>query len=179
MSDSRIKREPDDVRASRAMEDRAVTENRVLTDDQRLDAFRSSFVQAALPDLPQIPGYHVCWLTTTNPRDSIANRIRIGYTPVTSEDVPGFEYATIKTGEYAGMIGVNEMLAFKLPMSLYEKYMTEWHHDAPAREEQGVVDMSRFADEARSRGMRNASAPLLEDGSAELRQPVRRPRWDA
>jgi hypothetical protein len=179
MSDSRIKREPEDIRQSRAMDDRAVTENRVLTDDDRLNAFRQSFVQAALPDLPKIPGFHVCWLTTTNPRDSIANRIRIGYTPVTSEDVPGFEYATLKTGEYAGLIGVNEMLAFKLPVSLYQKYMEEWHHDAPTREEIGVSDMSRFREEARSRGLRNAQAPLLEDGSAELRQPVKRPKFEA
>lgn len=177
MADSRIKRDDESMRQSRAMEDRAVTEDRVLTDDDRLDAFRTSFVQAALPDLPKIPGYHVCWLTTTNPRDSIANRIRIGYTPITKDDVPGFEYATIKTGEYAGLIGVNEMLAFKLPLSLYERYMNEWHHDAPAREESGVADMSRFAEEARARGMRSATAPILEDGSAELRKPVARPKW--
>jgi hypothetical protein len=178
MTDSRIKREPEDVRQSRAMDDRAVTESRVLTDDDRLDAFRQSFVQAALPDLPKIPGYHVCWLTTTNPRDSIANRIRIGYTPVTPEDVPGFEYATLKTGEYAGLIGVNEMLAFKLPAPLYQRYMEEWHHSAPSREESGVTDMSRFREEVASRGLRG-SKPLLEDGSAELHKPVKRPNFEA
>jgi hypothetical protein len=102
--------------------------------------------------------------------------MRYGYTPVTAEDVPGFEFATLKTGEYAGMIGVNEMLAFKLPLSLYQKFMTEWHHDAPAREESGVTDMGRFQDEARARGMR-ARDPALEEGTAELRKPAARPKF--
>jgi len=46
----------------------------------------------------------------------------MGYEPIKPEDVPGWEYATLKTGDWAGFIGVNEMLAFKLPMDLYGKY---------------------------------------------------------
>jgi hypothetical protein len=53
--------------------------------------------------------------------------------------VPGWEYVTIKTGEWTGFIGVNEMLAFKLPMSLYQRYMAEAHHDAPAREDEKLT----------------------------------------
>jgi hypothetical protein len=39
------------------------------------------------------------------------------------------------------------MLAFKLPISLYEKYMTEAHHDAPLREEEKLTDTAEFLEQ--------------------------------
>jgi len=138
-NDERLKKTADTARRSRAMEDRRVTENRELSDDDRIEMFRNAFYQHALPDLPEIPGYHVCWLTTTNPRDSVQSRMRLGYEVVKPEEVPGWEYATLKTGEYAGCIGVNEMIAAKLPDRLYYRLMREAHHDAPLREQERVV----------------------------------------
>jgi len=111
-------------------------EEREFTEQDRLNMFRNTFFQSALPDLPPIEGYHVCWLTTTNPRDPIHGRMRLGYTPVKPEDIPGWEMTTIKTGEYEGCIGVNEMVAFKLPLHLYEMYMREAHHNQPRLEEE-------------------------------------------
>jgi hypothetical protein len=140
MTDDRLKKSAGTNRDSRAMADRAVTQDRALSDDERVEMFRQQFFQSALPDLPHIPGWHTCWLTTTNPRDSIPTRIRLGYEPVKPEDIPGWEYATIKTGEWQGFIGVNEMLAFKLPISLYERFMLEAHHNAPLREEEKLTD---------------------------------------
>lgn len=142
-TDDRLKKSADN-RESREMTDRPVVEERALSDDARIEMFRQQFFQSALPDLPPIPGWHTCWLTTTNPRDSIHIRIRLGYKPIKPEEIPGWEYASIKTGEWAGYIGVNEMLAFKLPMSLYEKYMQEAHHDAPMREEGKLRDTVEF-----------------------------------
>jgi len=137
MTDERLKKSAGaETRENRAMQDRTVTEARGISDDERVAMFRQQFFQSSLPDLPKLPGYHLCWLTTTNPRDPIHARIRLGYEPVKPEDVPGWEYATLKTGEWAGLIGVNEMLAFKLPLSLYERYMAEAHHEAPQREEE-------------------------------------------
>ena len=141
--DDRLKKEIGAGRRSRASEDRNVTEDRVRTDDDRLRMFQQQMFNDALPDLPPIPGYHVCWLTTTNPRDSIHRRMMLGYTPVTLEDAPGLDHSTLKTGEYAGLIGINEMLAFKLPMNLYEAFMQEAHHDAPAREEERLDDTTQ------------------------------------
>jgi len=135
-----------------------VTQNRNLTDEERLNTFRRSFFQSALPDLPAIPGFHTCWLTTTNPRDSIAARIRLGYTPIRAEDVPGWEYASLKTGDYVGCIGVNEMIAFKLSLELYEAFMYEAHHVQPLAEEQKISTeavealIERAASEAKSGG---------------------------
>lgn len=143
MSDDRLKKSAEN-RTGRAMEDRAVTEDRVLSDDERVEMFRQQMFQSALPDLPKLAGYHSCWLTTTNPRDSIQARMRLGYEPIKPEDIPGWEYVAIKTGEWAGFVGVNEMLAFKLPIGLYEKYMKEAHHDAPMREETKLSDTAEF-----------------------------------
>jgi hypothetical protein len=164
MSDERLKKSAES-RNSRAMKDRAFTENRQVSDDERVEMFRQQLFNSALPDLPSIPGFHVCWLTTTNPRDSIQNRIRLGYEPVKPEDVPGCDYVTIKTGEWVGLIGVNEMLAFKLPLSLYEKFMMEAHHDAPLREEEKLTDTAEFLQQqARASG----SQVMMGDGISSL-----------
>lgn len=130
---------PDETRGSRAAQDRAITEDRVLTDDERLMMFQQQFFREALPDLPEIVGYHVCWLTTTDPRDTVHHRMRLGYEPVKPEDVPAWKHTIVKSGEYEGMIGVNEMLAFKIPLGLWQRYMREVHHDAPAREQEKLT----------------------------------------
>lgn len=163
MTDERLKKSAGDGRENRAVQDRAASENRELSDNERVEMFRQQFFQSSLPDLPRIPGWHACWLTTTNPRDSIQMRIRLGYEPIKPEDVVGWQYATIKTGEWAGFIGVNEMLAFKLPMSLYEKYMTEAHHDAPNREEEKLTDTAEFMEQqARASGSKLYEGDGLE-----------------
>lgn len=165
MEDERIKKSADEGRRARAMVDRSVTEDRALSDSERVTMFRQQFYQSSLPDLPKIPGWHVCWLSTSNPRDSIHMRMRLGYEPIKPEDIPGWEYVTLKTGEWEGFIGVNEMLAFKLPMSLYESYMREAHHDAPNREEDKLQDTTTYmAQQAKS----SKSRFDIEDGSAEL-----------
>lgn len=167
MTDERLKKPAGELRTSRAMEDRAVTQNREISDDERVEMFRQQFFQSSLPDLPKIPGWHMCWLTTTNPRDSIQMRIRLGYEPVKPEDVPGWEYATLKTGDWQGFIGVNEMLAFKLPMSLYEKYMLEAHHEAPLREEGKLTDTAEFLEQ---QARASKSRLQVGEGNAEIGQ---------
>jgi len=165
MTDERLKKSADTVRESRAMGDRPVTENREITEQERVEMFRQQLFQSALPDLPKIPGFHTCWLTTTNPRDSIQARIRLGYEPVKPEEVPGWEYASVKTGEWQGFIGVNEMLAFKLPLSLYEAFMREAHHDAPLREEEKLTDTAEFMEQqARASG----SSVVKGDGMSDF-----------
>lgn len=167
MSDERLKKSAGDIRENRVAQDRATSENREVSDDERVEMFRQQFFQSSLPDLPKIPGWHMCWLTTTNPRDSIQTRMRLGYTAVKPEDVPGWEYAAVKTGDWAGFIGVNEMLAFKLPISLYEKYMREAHHDAPLREEEKLTDTAEFMDQQARASKTNL---VRGEGNSELGQ---------
>lgn len=167
--DDRLAKEVGASRRSRQSEDRQVTENRVISDNDRLRMFQNQLFNDALPDLPVIPGWHLCWLTTTNTRDSIHRRMQLGYEPVRPEEVPGMEYATQKTGEWAGMIGVNEMLAFKLPMSLYEMFMQEAHHDAPLREENKLAETAEIMREQAAR----AGAKLIEgDGMTDMYEPA-------
>lgn len=169
---ARRKKTPSKSRKTRQASDRQPADvERVISDEERLDTFRKSFFQSVLPDLPPIKGYHVCWLTTTNPRDSIPGRVRLGYEPVKAEDVPGWEYAVTKTGEYAGCIGVNEMLAFKLPMSLYEAYMREAHHVQPLFEEEKLSTVLETIREEAAMAAKSGARGIkfdMEDGQAEL-----------
>ena len=165
-TDERLKKELGVGRQSREMEDRQVTENREVTEDDRLEMFRAQLFNDALPDLPDMPGYHVCWLTTTNPRDPIHRRIQLGYEPIKASDVPGMEFASVKTGEWSGLIGVNEMLAFKLPETLYQRFMQEAHHDAPLREENKLTETA----EIMRRQSEGSGSTLFEgDGLMEMR----------
>lgn len=169
--DSRLKKDADfDVvgrRDTRRAQNREVTENRDVSEDDRLEMFRNQLFNDALPDLPDIPGYHLCWLTTTNPGDTIQRRIQLGYEPVKAEEVPGMEYASVKTGEWAGLIGINEMLAFKLPLSLYERFMQEAHHEAPLREENKLAEV---ADIMREQAERAGSTMYEGDGMTDMRE---------
>lgn len=158
----------DDRRSDdRQAQDRKATDARELSDADRLEMFRQQMFDSALPDLPEIPGYHVCWLTTTNSRDPIHRREMLGYEPVKVEEVPGMEHASIKTGEYAGMVGINEMVAYKLPLSLYEQYMQEAHHHAPRREEE---KLSEVADAMREQAARSGTALIEGDGMTDMRE---------
>lgn len=162
-------------RNTREEQDRPATENRTLTDEERLELFRSTSFQQQLPDVPSQPGWHFCWLTTTNPRDSIMTRMRWGYEPVKASDIPGFEAASVKTGEYAGCIGVQEMVLFKLPMRLFEAYMREAHHEAPLKEEgklSAVLEV--IAQQAREKG----AHVEMGEGSAALGKAARRPIFE-
>ena len=170
-SDDRLKKEPSAARRTREMEDRQVTENREVNEDDRLEMFRMQMYNDALPDLPNMPGYHVCWLTTTNPRDPIHRRVQLGYEPVKAAEVPGMEYASIKTGEWAGLIGVNEMIAFKLPESLYQRFMKEAHYDAPLREEDKLAEV---ADSIRAQAEQSGGRLIEGDGMDDFRQSAPR-----
>lgn len=163
MSDERLKRPVG--RPSRAMQDRAVTEDRNLSDSVRKEDFRSLFRQEVLPTLPPIPGYHVMWASTENTRDPILRRLQAGYQIVKAEDVPGFESMSVKTGEYAGAIGVNEMIALKCPEALYQEMMRHFHHDLPHQEEErrdAILDVVR--DQAASRGLKVMEGEDAERG---------------
>jgi len=87
-----------------------------------------------LPKLPNMDGWHLCWLSTTNSYDSIDKRIRLGYVPVKSEELPGYEDYRVKAGEHVGYISCNEMLLFKLPMDVFQEIMMHHHYDQPRDE---------------------------------------------
>lgn len=163
--DSRLGRDDSETRQHRESNDREVTGNRELNDNERLDALRS--IQTHLPDLPPIDGFHLCWLTTTNPRDPIHGRLRLGYQLIRAEEIPGFEHASLKTGEYAGCVGVNEMLAAKIPEHLYNEYMKELHYRQPAAEEQKLTEHILEAQQQAAQ-INDKALLMTEEGTAGL-----------
>ncbi len=135
--DVREIREEADSREDRELQERTITQDPELSDEVRLEMLRGGG-QSILPNIPEIAGYHNCWLSTTNGNDPIHRRIQLGYSPIKASDVPGYAFSSIKSGEWQGCIGVNEMIAFKIPLDLHNKYMQELHFHAPNREEEGI-----------------------------------------
>ena len=109
-------------------------EDKFISTQERRRMWSEEWTQSALPKLPKLSGWHLCWLSPTNSYDSIDKRIRLGYVPVKSEELPGFEDYRVKSGEHVGHISCNEMLLFKLPMDIFQEIMTYQHHDKPREE---------------------------------------------
>lgn len=176
MTDERLKKSVDAGRTSRAMEGRAVTENRLLSDDDRIRMYNESFFQDALPDLPKLPGFHVCWVSTTNDRDTPHSRQRLGYELISKDEYPGWDHMTLKSGSYEGFIGLNEMVAMKIPVHLYEHFMMISHHKRPQEEQAMLADRADgIAEEARRKG----SNVSVGDGLLALRSTPRAPTFAA
>ena len=127
-------------RETRANEDgsRAAPEEKFISTQERRRMWSEEWTQSALPKLPNLDGWHLCWLSTTNSYDSIDKRIRLGYVPVKSEEFPGYEDYRVKAGEHVGYISCNEMLLFKLPMDVFQEVMTHMHHDKPREESEKI-----------------------------------------
>jgi hypothetical protein len=85
-------------------------------------------------------------------------RMRMGYEPVRSDEVPGFEHYKMKSGEYEGQVGCNEMLLFKISKALYQEMMTYFHHEKPLEEEQMLKNNPALQD---------ANAKTVEEAQGE------------
>lgn len=136
------KSDGDASRAPRDFSDvqRQDTDGTVLSRSERRKAFLNEWQQQALPTPPDVPGYHLCWLSTNSSYDPIHKRMRLGYEPVKASEVPGFESFTAKQGEWKGFISANEMLLFKIPNDVYQEIMAELHHYQPLEAEQSIKE---------------------------------------
>ena len=89
-----------------------------------------------------------------------------------SDELPGFDHISLKTGEYAGCIGVNEMVAAKIPESLYRGYMRISHHEQPR---EATEALNRQLDELGEEAARNGGRITTDvgegvDGMQDLRR---------
>ena len=137
MTESRLKKSLNaGGRKDRGSEDasRRAPEDKFISKQERRKMWSEEWTQSALPKLPNMDGWHLCWLSTTNSYDSIDKRIRLGYVPVKSEELPGYEDYRVKAGEHVGYISCNEMLLFKLPMDVFQEIMLHHHYDQPREE---------------------------------------------
>ena len=123
-------------RETRASEDasRAAPEGKFMSAQERRKMWSDEWTQSALPKVPELPGWHLCWLSTTNSYDSIDKRMRLGYVPVQADEFPGFDNYRVKAGEQTGFIACNEMILYKLPMEIYQEAMLQMHHELPMDE---------------------------------------------
>ena len=134
---------------------RKAPEEKFISSQERKKMWSDEWTQSALPKLPNMDGWHLCWLSTTNSYDSIDKRIRLGYVPVKSEELPGYEDYRVKAGEHVGYISCNEMLLFKLPMDIYQDVMTHHHHEKPQEEADKIrVQMENLQGQRDSNGKR-------------------------
>lgn len=160
----------DEGRGSRGFEDaqRENDEGTSLTVEQRRAMIRSEFLQEALPRVPEIRGWHLCWLSTNNSYDPINKRMRLGYRPVSVEEVAGFDSMKMNSGEFAGCVSCNEMLLFKIPMEQYQAIMQEFHHNMPLEEEEALKQNLVDATAVDSRGKKLGQITEDSDGFEEL-----------
>ena len=173
MKDDRIKKDLSvGGRESRASQDvslRASATDDMASAQERRRMFRNEWVQESLPKPPDIPGYHLCWLSTTNGYDPIHKRMRMGYQPVRIDEVPGFENYKVKAGEHEGFVACNEMLLYKLPEDVYQQIMEELHHYAP----QDEADKIRVQAESLPRDSRGRPLGMVEgEGLDQMDKPL-------
>lgn len=157
----------DRVVGEREAEDREMTEDREVSEDERLEMFMETQHQTVLPSLPVMPGWHLCWLTTSNPRDSIPWRLGIGYQLLKRAECKGWQGVGQSVAGYDDVVCVNEMVAARIPLSLYNKFMDEVGNRQPLREEEKLRAQT---DEIRERAQRRGVTIQEGEGTAEIVQ---------
>jgi hypothetical protein len=146
MANTRIKRDLEDRLIDRVEEvkDRMAAEDpNMKSKRERAEAFRDKWQNSALPDIPggTIPGFHLCWLSTTNNYDSIDKRMALGYEPVKAAELgKGFEsLGKMSSGKFEGCVSCNEMVLFKLPEEIYQEVMRMLHLEDPLEHQRNIT----------------------------------------
>ena len=153
---------------------REAPEDNFVSADERRKAWKDEWTQSALPSVPDMKGWHLCWLSTTNSYDSIDKRIRLGYVPVKAEELPSMDNNKVKAGEHAGFISCNEMLLYKIPMELYQDVMAHFHHEAPLEEANKIRLQAEqvVGRDSSGRKLGQVEGEGLEDSSKQLPAPI-------
>ena len=164
-------------RETRASEDavRQAPEEQFHSTQERRRMWSDEWTQSALPKVPDMPGWHLCWLSTTNSYDSIDKRIRLGYVPVRADELPGFENFKVKAGEDVGFIACNEMRLYKIPMDVYQDVMLQMHHERPMEEADKIrvqVENLQGARDSRGRSLGQVEGEGFGDMDRNVKIPV-------
>lgn len=182
--DERIaKRSDANERGSRLSAERVVTEDRETSDASRLAEKLAILrdVNTKLPTPPAIPGYHLCWLTTTNQSDPLEHRFRLGYELVKPEELPGFNMQTQQAGQLAtDRIAVNEMVLAKIGVETWNHYMKHLHHDLPIEQLDALKQSVQISKDGRGRDVAytgNEFSNGTTDGFSQMRGAPRAPSF--
>jgi hypothetical protein len=184
--DERLKRDANaGGRESRAMQDqvRNAPAEESLVSKERRSAFQSEWLQEVLPKVPDIPGFHTCWLSSTNGWDPLHRRQRMGYTLVSAEDaLPDWfkeSARQMRSAEHPGAISCNEMLLYKIPLDVYNSAMMHFHHDLPMQESEKLqASYEQLKEKARVESKGMAKALIEGDGMAPERPVLRPPTFE-
>jgi len=181
-SDDRLRRNnAPTVRGERGVvEDTARTNETGLVEDisELNQLLANEFDQVALPAPPQIPGWHLCWLTTGSTYDSVQKRQRLGYIPVVASDVPGFETGGAASAQFEGAITCNEMVLFKITERRYQAIMQMFHHQRPLDEENSIYERAMSAASEEDSSGRQLGKPE-GDGFTQLGENIKRAQQGA
>lgn len=145
-------------------------------DPERRRRIREKWGESVLPNLPERPGWHRCWVSTTHTIDTPQRRRRFGYSFVKMEDVRQAGWTAdvdaVKDGTFAGCVMWRELVAMEIPQEDYLDYMQEFHSDQPYEAGRSLLDgLDELADTARSKGGR----VTLEGSMEEFRQRILTP----
>jgi hypothetical protein len=138
---------------------------RGATAEEQLQKFRTEMYNNAMPTLPKIPGHHTCWLSTTNPYDTLAHRESWGYTRVMANEIPGCAHMTVTQGQFAGCIMLNEMILAKIPDEQHHQMLLIAHHERPYQEEERVREIADYVQQQAQEG---GGAVYLEEGTRDI-----------
>lgn len=154
--------------------DRVQQDGLNLSAAERRRMLRQEWVQEVLPSPPAIPGFHLCWVSTTNSTDPVHKRIQLGYQPVKASELPGFDQYKINGGSFDGCVACNEMILFKIPMDVYQDLMTIYHHDIPLEQEQSIrerIEDGLRGSDSDGRGLGQIEGDFNSMGRAATRSP--------
>lgn len=153
--------------------DRVQQDGSSLSAAERRRLLRQDWVQEVLPTPPALPGFHLCWLSTTNTTDPIHKRLQVGYQPVKLSEVPGFEQFKVQEGQFEGCVACNEMLLFKVPMQIYQDLMGIYHHDMPLEQEAAIRErvMQKTETDSNGKALSTVEGEFTNLGRAPARLP--------
>lgn len=144
--------EPEARSTPDAKEDPARAEALPVSPEELQAILRDDALANALPQPPAIPGWHQCWLSTTNQYTPVQHFIRLGYVPVKPEEVPGWQYLKQHSAQMGDIVTCNEMVLYKIPEAAYQQIMKSLHHERPNAEAERLranIDMMKEGGEFR------------------------------
>lgn len=161
---------------SEADTDRINKDGTAMTMEERKALLRNEWSSDILPQINGEPGWHYCWLSTTNSSDPIYRRLQMGYELVPFEQMA---YLGVKnramSGEFEGCVAVNEMILARIHEELFQEIMLINHYEKPLGEEE-LLKANAVLPDTDSEG--NQIGQVFGDGIKNLaRRSTRRPTF--
>lgn len=179
---SREREEPESRQSAEAQSDPVRSEALPPSSEDIANLLREDAMNNALPKPPALPGWHLCWLSTTNTYTPIQQYLRLGYVPVSRHEMPEWQWLKHNSAEHAdGDIACNEMVLYKVPEGVYQQIMRVMHHDRPNSESERLkrnIDEMKHGSEYRDS---EGNSLVKEEGdgfAAVMPTPSRAPKFN-